>query len=104
MAQHVLGMTTVIWNHDSMDWSLNQVFARGDFVDPPYDWLTLDLSIQAITDRMRDEDEEGIIILEHELSDESVEAFIKSYPNLERYNWRSGTMPDLLGMPWYQDV
>lgn len=45
---------------------------------------------------------EGVIVLEHELSFESVQAFTDSYPKLKVEKWRSGTVPDLLDVPWYQ--
>lgn len=45
---------------------------------------------------------EGIIVLEHELSEESVQAFTESRPVLKEKGWKAGTVPDLLGLPWYQ--
>ena len=83
----------------------NRTWASGDFIDPPYDWLTTDLSTQRLTDRMSDNDPingEGVIVLEHELSFESVQAFTDSHSHIASNHWRCGTVPDLLNLPWYQ--
>ena len=45
---------------------------------------------------------EGVIVLEHELSNESIQAFTDSQPLLKEKGWKAGTVPDLLGLPWYQ--
>jgi hypothetical protein len=117
-------MTAVMWNYDSFDWSLNQyvlsvwlpqatdicwfsrTYASGDFIDPPYDWLTTEMSTQRLVDRMSEPQDvvngEGVIVLEHELSEESVLAFTESHPQLREKGWKAGTVPDLLGLPWYQ--
>jgi len=98
-------MTAVMWNFDSWDWSLNQTWASGDFVDPPFPDFVTEMSTARLTDRMADNDRvngEGVIALEHELSFESVQAFTDSYPTLKQKDWQWGTVPDLLELPWYQ--
>ena len=48
----------------------------------------------------------GLIILEHELSNESVEAFIYSWPIMQANGWIPVTIPDASGDPtraWYQN-
>lgn len=85
---------------------LRRTYSSGDFIDPPYDWLTTAMSTQRLTERMSepidDVNGEGIIVLEHELSEESVQAFTESRPVLKEKGWKAGTVPDLLGLPWYQ--
>lgn len=74
-------------------------------MDAPMTWLTTQLSTERLTDRMKENDPvngEGVIVLEHELSFESIQAFTDSYPQLGEKKWRSGTVPDLLQLPWYQ--
>jgi hypothetical protein len=44
----------------------------------------------------------GVVVLEHELSHESVEAFARSYPVLAERGWKTGPIPSLLDLPWYQ--
>jgi len=105
IATHVFNMTAVMWNFDSWDWSLNQTWASGDFVDPPFPNFVTEMSTARLTERMADNDRvngEGVIALEHELSFESVQAFTDSYPTLKQKDWRWGTVPDLLQLPWYQ--
>ena len=83
-----------------------RTWATGDFVDPPYDWMTTDTSTQRLKERMADNDlinGEGVIALEHELSFESVQAFMDSYPHIEKNKWKSGAVPDLMQLPWYQN-
>lgn len=46
--------------------------------------------------------EEGIMVLEHELSNASVSAFIDSYPDLARRGWASSDIASLGDLPWYQ--
>jgi 16S rRNA G966 N2-methylase RsmD len=94
-----------MWSADSADWTLNQTYASGDFVDPPYQGWTTQTSIDALEREMRDKTnaDRGIIVLEHELSEESVEAFTRSYPKLKEHAWTTGAIPELEeGMLWYQ--
>lgn len=64
------------------------------------DWLTTEVSAKRLTDRMVAPPamEEGVIVLEHELSDASVDAFILSYPSLARNGWVSSSVPDLMDL------
>lgn len=47
---------------------------------------------------------EGVVALEHELSFESIQAFTDSYPLLRQLKWRTGALPDLLNLQWYQNL
>lgn len=126
-------MTAVMWNWDSSDWSLNQTYARGDFIDPPYSWLTPPIASDLMIERIRKpnllpltpeemsreeqegeaggvgvERREGVIALEHELSEESVGLFVGSFGELRKEGWEVGTVPDVIGrregegVDWYQ--
>lgn len=97
-------MTPVIWNADSCDWSLNLTLATGDFVDPPMDGWGMRQSVDAIEWEMRQNvgRREGVIILEHELSEQSVDAFKQTYPLLKELAWSTGTVAELGEMEWYQ--
>ncbi|KAK7044325.1 carbohydrate esterase family 4 protein [Favolaschia claudopus] len=87
IAKEVFGMTTIIWNQDTDDWSLTD--------SPPgttaqkinssmHTWLTGPKS-------------PGLIILEHELSDQSVAAFMAAYPVMQQNNWNIMSLADLVG-------
>lgn len=64
------------------------------------------MSTDRLIERMQDNDKingEGVIVLEHELSFESIRAFTDSYPTLRKKEWISGPVPDMLDLPWYQN-
>lgn len=105
LAKHVFGLTTTLWNCDSSDWSLNQTFALGDFLDPPMNGFGVPESVNMINQQINQGPNEanvGKIILEHELSFESIEAFKLSFPNLRDKGWVTCNLADCLGLKWYQ--
>lgn len=111
IAKHVFGLETVIWNFDSVDWGLNQTYATGDQVDrpDPNSSPSLDQVIGQIESFAVDVSsgrKTGGVILEHELSEESVEAFKRSWATVQRQNFhRVGPLPDCLNdgrTDWYQ--
>lgn len=109
IAKHVFGLNTVIWNYDSMDWGLNQTYATGDQVDKPdpatapsLEKVTQDIisHAQSIATQMA-----GCMILEHELSEESIQAFSRSYESVKSAGWKTGPLPECIyegNAPWYQ--
>ncbi|PLW36045.1 hypothetical protein PCANC_16104 [Puccinia coronata f. sp. avenae] len=103
LAKHVFGLTTTLWNCDSSDWSLNQTYALGDFLDPPMGGFGVQESVGMINGHINQPDKSvGKIILEHELSFESVEAFKLTFPNLKRNSWSTCNLADCLDLEWYQ--
>jgi chitin deacetylase len=46
----------------------------------------------------------GLIVLEHELTDESVQAFISAYTLMKQYNWTLKSTATLAGLSPYQNV
>lgn len=103
LAKHVFGLTTILWNCDSSDWSLNQTYALGDFLDPPMNGFGIQESVNMINSHIDQADHSiGKVILEHELSFESVEAFKLTYPNLRKKNWSTCNLADCLDLDWYQ--
>ncbi|KAH9002195.1 carbohydrate esterase family 4 protein [Lactarius hatsudake] len=90
IAKEVLGLTTVVWNQDTEDWTLTpgatlngttpaQIHANMQT------WLTGPKT-------------PGLIILEHELSDGSVQAFIDNYPLIGANSWRPVSVVQLDGL------
>lgn len=48
--------------------------------------------------------EPGIVPLEHELNDNTVQVFMDSYPLMQSNGWKVQTVPDAYGMEWYQNA
>ncbi|ETW84072.1 carbohydrate esterase family 4 protein [Heterobasidion irregulare TC 32-1] len=76
IAKEVLGMTTVIWNQDSEDWSME----------------TGGTTLQKIHDQMTGwyggAKTPGLVILEHELTNDTVKAFIDGFWMAKSNNWQ----------------
>jgi len=86
IAKEIFGLTTVIWNHDTYDWSLTQ--AGG--VTPP--------EIHAnYTQWLAGSKSPGLVILEHVLSTGSVQAFMDAYPLIKPAGWKTGSLIKLVG-------
>jgi chitin deacetylase len=93
IAKYVFNLTTVIWNHDTEDWTMGSPGgATPESVAASLNtWLTGPKS-------------PGLIILEHELSTDSVAAFIAAYPQMKSTGWNISAVPDALGISWYQNT
>jgi chitin deacetylase len=46
----------------------------------------------------------GLIVLEHELSDQAVQAFMAAYPLMKQYNWVLKSVATLAGLSPYQNA
>ncbi|KAF9515211.1 carbohydrate esterase family 4 protein [Hydnum rufescens UP504] len=95
IAKEVFGLTTVIWNQDSADWELS-----GSGIS----LATVEASLKSWWSGPKSP---GLIVLEHELSTGSVQAFIDTYPVLKANGWNIGTIPDVSLDPskaWYQNA
>ncbi|KAK7049516.1 hypothetical protein VNI00_005547 [Paramarasmius palmivorus] len=93
IAKHVFGMDTAIWNQDTDDWSLTTGGQNMDAINHDMDqWLSGSKT-------------PGLIILEHELSDQSVQAFMTNYPKVKSNGWQTNSLARLLeGGNAYQNV
>ncbi|KAG6854784.1 hypothetical protein C0991_001211 [Blastosporella zonata] len=85
IALEVFGLETVIWNADTEDWSLTSggttpQIIHDDFVK----WLAGPKS-------------PGIITLEHELSDDSVSAYMDAYPMIGPAGWKIASLASIIG-------
>ncbi|KAI0278828.1 hypothetical protein BGY98DRAFT_1077813 [Russula aff. rugulosa BPL654] len=93
IAREVFGLTTIIWNNDSEDWTLETPGG------------TTPEAIQANFQRwLSGPTTPGLIVLEHELTDESVQAFISAYPLMKQYDWILKSTATLAGLSPYQNV
>ncbi|KAH9936960.1 carbohydrate esterase family 4 protein [Amylocystis lapponica] len=76
IAKEVFGLTTIFWNQDTEDWSIGE--AGG----------TTSAKVNAsLTKWFTGPKSPGLIILEHELSNMTVDAFITAFPLLAENNW-----------------
>ncbi|OSD04276.1 glycoside hydrolase/deacetylase [Trametes coccinea BRFM310] len=86
IAKEVFGLTTVIWNQDTEDWSIGQPGGTTrDKVDASLkQWITGPKS-------------PGLIILEHELTNNTVGAFIQAFPLIQQNGWKFVSIAQLDG-------
>ncbi|KAI0254782.1 hypothetical protein BJV78DRAFT_1152073 [Lactifluus subvellereus] len=93
IAKEVFGLTTVIWNRDSRDWT----FGAPGGTTP-----------QAIQNNFQNwlsgPQTPGLIILEHELSAGSVQAFMAAFPLMKQFNWVLRSLAQLDGQGPYQNA
>lgn len=97
IATEIFGLTAFIWNEDSSDWTLSDV-------PPPVTVQQVETSIQGWLAGPKDP---GLIILEHELSNDSVTAFMTSYPVGQKNGWNTvSTIQGMLGgtTQWWQNA
>ncbi|GAA99833.1 carbohydrate esterase family 4 protein [Mixia osmundae IAM 14324] len=88
IARHVFNLTTVIWNHDTDDWS--SAVSASELATELTTWIALPKS-------------PGLIMLEHELSNKSVTGFIDAYPQMKSAGWQTRPISSLFGLPFYQN-
>ncbi|KAG8899834.1 hypothetical protein FRC00_000861 [Tulasnella sp. 408] len=85
----IFGMTQVDWNQDTDDWEIPEGKNTEAKVASMFQkWLTGPKS-------------PGLIILEHELADSTVDAFINAYPLMKSNGWDTRNIPDLFGASYY---
>ncbi|KAI9447952.1 carbohydrate esterase family 4 protein [Lactarius indigo] len=93
IAKEVFGLTTVVWNQDTGDWSLGQPGG------------TNPQAIQANFQKwLSGPKNPGLIILEHELSTGSVQAFMTAFPLIKQTNWTLTSVAELDGQGAYQNA
>ncbi|GLB34548.1 putative carbohydrate esterase family 4 protein [Lyophyllum shimeji] len=92
IAKEVFGLTTVIWNSDTWDWKLTTGgTTQSQIHDSFVQWLTAPSKTP------------GIVTLEHELSTESVKAFMDNYPMIKPNGWQTGSLARLIDPSVYQN-
>jgi len=77
IAEQVFGLTTILWNQDTGDWSLT---TQGG--------TTLGAVNASMTKWLTGPKTPGLIILEHELSNLSAQAFESAYPLMVSQGWK----------------
>ncbi|KAK0550631.1 hypothetical protein OC845_002586 [Tilletia horrida] len=101
IASEVFGMTAVNWNYDSNDWCMEDNGSSDcPGQNPGQSMSSITNYIdQTVSNSTRSP---GIIMLEHELTKYSVNAFIQhTWAGVLKYGWKHDNIPGLFGLPWY---
>lgn len=92
IAEQVFGMKTVLWNRDTNDWAIG----------------TKDNSVDSVSGVMegwfKGPKSPGILALEHELNNNTVDVFIREYPHAAANGWVVKSVADAFGFRWYQNA
>ncbi|KAG9317294.1 carbohydrate esterase family 4 protein [Chiua virens] len=94
IAKEVFGLTTVVWNRDTDDWTLDQ--------NPP--GTTTDNIAGLMQTWLTGPKSPGLVILEHELSDLAVSTFMEAYPLMVSNGWKRVSLAQLDGLGSYQNA
>ncbi|KDN43204.1 carbohydrate esterase family 4 protein [Tilletiaria anomala UBC 951] len=102
IAEHVFGLTLVSWSGDSNDWELRE--GSGSVGDSPAQVCTnIHQAFGSLTSQGK-----GVLVLEHELTDQSVHAFEWcTWPLVQQFNLQArniAQLGDTPGKPWYANA
>ncbi|KAK4046410.1 transcription factor IIF subunit tfg1 [Microbotryomycetes sp. JL201] len=100
--RHVEMRSTVLWNFDTNDWCLTE--GGGSDCSAPGEPQTDSDLEESIVDKADGPKTPGMIVLEHERTERSIEAFESTLQTVEAYGWAVRTVPDLFDLPWYQNL
>ncbi|KII95173.1 carbohydrate esterase family 4 protein [Plicaturopsis crispa FD-325 SS-3] len=84
VAKEVFGLTTVVWNQDSGDWSIGNPGGK-----------TAQQVNASMAEYISGPKTPGLIILEHELSDVTVKVFTDAYPVMKASGWNTISIAEL---------
>ncbi|KAF7304031.1 Carbohydrate esterase family 4 protein [Mycena indigotica] len=87
IAREVFGLSTVIWNRETSDWSLGAT--------PP--GTTVAKIATSMNEWLTGPKSPGLMILEHELSEEAVGTFKAAYPLMKSNGWTVGSLATIMG-------
>ncbi|KAL9940741.1 hypothetical protein V8E36_000229 [Tilletia maclaganii] len=101
IAEEVFGLTAVNWNYDTNDWCMSDSGVSECASEDPGKSLS---SITNYIDQTVSSAPKspGVIMLEHELTTYSVNAFIQhTWAGIQKYGWKHDNIPNLFNLPWY---
>lgn len=102
IAEEIFGLTNVLWNHDTNDWCLNdQGGSACPGEVPGQDYASVAAAAAA---GIHGPKENGLIMLEHELTHASISVFKNYYPSLGGLGWIVDNVADVFEMPWYKNA
>ncbi|KAF5363701.1 hypothetical protein D9756_000624 [Leucocoprinus leucothites] len=85
IAKEVFGLETVIWNEDTEDWSLGS------------GGTTLETIAKQMQEWLSRPKSPGLVVLEHEDSDDALNAFIDAFPKVLESGWKFESLARLFG-------
>ncbi|KNZ52756.1 hypothetical protein VP01_345g5 [Puccinia sorghi] len=91
IAKNVFGLQTVIWNQDTNDWCLTPQNTNTCGKDGPANEAALDREMAAFVNMAKSP---GLIILEHELTTQSVHGFTHAWPAIRKAGWDTNANGD----------
>ncbi|KAJ1032640.1 hypothetical protein NDA16_000663 [Ustilago loliicola] len=104
IATQVLGLQTVMWNKDADDWCLRQGNGTAQLETCTSGvGATKQGVIREMTSWATDSNRTGFISLEHETTDQAIDSFKAYHRALKANNWNVGAVPELQGLPYYQN-
>lgn len=85
IAEHVFGLTAVMWNKDTNDWAMPDGQTAAQIATDVETWLSGPKS-------------PGLMILEHELTNDTSNVFINTtWPAIQKYQWRPFSIAQMYG-------
>ncbi|EAL21220.1 hypothetical protein CNBD2750 [Cryptococcus deneoformans B-3501A] len=91
IAKGVFGLVTVLWDSDTNDWAIS---------DQPDQYSVA--SVEAYFDTLVTGNRtQGLLLLEHELDNNTVEVFETEYPKAVANGWSVKNVADAFSMKWY---
>lgn len=102
IAEEIFGLTNVLWNHDTNDWCLQDngpSECPGQV--PGKDYASVAAAANAGVNGPKTP---GLMMLEHELSHESIKVFKTYYPTLKGLGWIPDNVPNMFSSPWYKNA
>ncbi|KAG8743382.1 hypothetical protein FRC10_012186 [Ceratobasidium sp. 414] len=89
IAREVFGLVTVIWNQDTNDWAITS------------GTQTVAGATKVLQKSYTGPKSPGLVILEHELSTQSVSVFVNNFDLIAQNGWTPKTIADAAGASWY---
>ncbi|KAK4684056.1 chitin deacetylase, partial [Tremellales sp. Uapishka_1] len=93
IAKGVFGLETVVWNQDTGDWAIGN--------DAAY---TLSSVESTMTGWLTGNKTPGLVVLEHELNDNTVGVFMNEYPIMKSNGWSVMNVAKAFGLALYQNA
>lgn len=102
IAEQVFNLTAVMWDDECNDWCLHPNGSS----DCPGEIPGKDRAsvVDAVNKALAKPKSPGAILLEHELNNQTVSVFEDYYPTLPSRGWKPMSVPDALGVNWYQNA
>ncbi|KAF9026752.1 glycoside hydrolase/deacetylase [Hymenopellis radicata] len=91
IAEEIFGMKVIIWNQDTEDWSMAT------------NGTTMQAINASMTQWITGPKSPGLIILEHELTDDTVQAFMDAFPVMKSNGWETKSVALLSADSAYQN-